>query len=117
MYFKRTKAAGSGSAVSPCAVAVEVFGEVFPAVGELRTVQPQPYQKGAEGELLVVGGGLSGADTPCRFCVVVQRKGKGNVAPDLTGMRGAVEGSQLYRVMPVEEAMKIDEVIPRFIVF
>ena len=94
MYFKRPKAAGSGSAVSPCAVAVEVLGEVLPAVGELRTVQPQPYQKGAEGELLVVGGGLSWADAPYRFCVVVQRKGKGNVAPDLTGMRGRIKGSK-----------------------
>ena len=112
MYFKRLEAAGSGSAVPPCAVAVKVLGEMFPAIGKLFTVQPQPYQKCAEGELLVVGHRFSGADAPRRFCVVVQCKGKPNVAPDFPCVRGGIEGSQLNGVMTVEKTMEIAKVIP-----
>ena len=88
-----------------------MLGEVFAAVGELRTVQSDSHKECAEGEFFVVGNRLFGADAPCGQCVVVQRNGKSNVAPDLTGMRGAVKGSQFDCVMTVEKTMEITKVI------
>lgn len=79
--------------------------QVFTAVGELFTVQPYPHKECTEGEFFIVGDRFLRADAPCGQCVLIQRKGKGNVAANLSCMGGAVESSQLDGVMPVEKTM------------
>ena len=41
----------------------------------------------------------------------VQRKGKDDVASDLSGMEGAVEAAQFHRMVAVEKRMKVAKIM------
>ena len=81
------------------------------AGGKLVAVEPEPAKVGPHGELLVLDLRLLRAGAPLGQRLVVERKGEDDVAPNLAGVQRAVEASQFHRVVAVEEAVEVEEVM------
>ncbi len=90
--------------------------EVLPAALELVADKADPVEIHPHGELLIlllhlpVTGALLGER------LMVKSQGEHDIRPDLPGVQRPVETPQLYRVIAVEEAVEIEEMVAAVVV-
>ena len=85
--------------------------QVFTAVCEILTNETDAIEVGPHCELFILDLRFLCRCTLLCQCLVVQCKGKNNVASNLACVKFAVETSKLYRVISVEKAVQVKEMV------